>query len=1575
VITLGKKPIQFKLKADFKDTLSKKPTKWGYEGLSEFTFYRTYARKKENGRLETWPECVVRVIEGMFSILKTHAITSHLPWDEKRAHKLAEEAAIRLFELKWTPPGRGLWIMGTDYMWERGAMSLYNCTYASTEDIDSELSKPFAYVMDTMMCGVGSGYDTLGAGKILVRKPQGDPELIVVEDTREGWVEAISCLIDSYFEEGSNPVTIDVSRVRPYGTDIKGFGGVASGPEPLVQGFNGIKEILETRDGQLLTSGDIVSIMGVIGKIVVAGNVRRCLPATAKIMTSEGLKTIADIRAGDYVVTGGKEHLVLEQAYSGKQNTIILKHRAGKLECTPNHRVAVYNSIGSYEFKAARDIKVGDRLVWDTAGYDGSKQLLPALEETLHFNATPFSIPSEVTTDIAWLIGIIQGDGYIGPKDIEIATITSELDVLEKCNTIFADNFGIKGKITKVKDKNAFRLRIHSASLARWFASHVKKPNSSIHIPAFITDSTRSVRAAYLAGLFDSDGRGRSDGVIEQVTTIYASLKDEVISLLASLGIGVSVYKVDRSKQENCSDAYSVKITGNTNRKTWANLVSKYIVTDKLVYSEGKAKSPIDFSYPVSWFEEKPSGYKKDGNVLVSSSLIEPDTYYPTEVVEILSGRNTDTYDIEVKDVKQFTTDGIVVHNSALIALGDGRDEGYVTIKNWDKNPVGMGIRAPEEMALESQAHYDAYNSWETSWDEKSAIAKLYQDRVWSWKLGGWLWASNNSLYAVPGQDYSSYVDSIAQNGEPGFFWLDTARNYGRLKDGVKTDDLHVKGCNPCVSGDTMIAVADGRNAVSIKQLAEEGKDIPVYCVNDLGQTTVSLAQHPRVTGKNKQLYKVTLDDGTSIRATDNHEFYLPSGERRPLRDLTVGTSLMARRKWVAQMKPKSQDYVWVSHSDNNNKNKAEHRLFAEFVLGRKLTTDEVVHHKNYKGLNNSLDNLEVMTSADHDELHAAGMRGEKNPYHRMTSEWKEHFHKPKFGADNGMFGKQHSEAAKQVIGDKSKLRWQDPSYREKMSIAIKATMAKEETKLKLSDAMKDRYNSCERIVITEDEINGVIERKETNWVSSGKLYFVLKTDLIDGQEFIVPFADRHINTRNAENGFALQAISANRTKHAKAKEKISLLVDEVKKYIVTNTKIPTSIETASIAKSLDFDYRIKSDMVKIAKASDVLSLLAEELNIDSSIFNPYSLKNKEYNTQVAKQVLSNDAFSYNHKIVSIELDAVEDVYCMTVPAYSNFCVIGDDGVTAAGKPRYSLIPVANCAEIQLESYEVCNLNENYPASHNDYWDFQRTLKFSYLYSKAVTLLPTHWKETNAIIAKNRRIGSSVSGIQEAFIKFGRKEFLNWLDGAYDYVTYLDKKYSSWLGVPQSVRKTTVKPSGTVSLLAGALPGIHHTESSSYYRTVRLSANSPIVDILKASNYRIEPAASDPTRTLVVYFPVLVSEKLPSKKDVSIWQQFKDVSDLQKVWADNMVSVTVTFGSSEVSQIAPCLSAFDSELKSVSLLPYSDHGYVQAPYIAADRSEVEAYAATLLPLDFSQLTDEGDNAESNKFCSNDGCAI
>jgi hypothetical protein len=112
-----------------------------------------------------------------------------------------------------------------------------------------------------------------------------------------------------------------------------------------------------------------------------------------------------------------------------------------------------------------------------------------------------------------------------------------------------------------------------------------------------------------------------------------------------------------------------------------------------------------------------------------------------------------------------------------------------------------------------------------------------------------------------------------------------------------------------------------------------------------------------------------------------------------------------------------------------------------------------------------------------------------------------------------------------------------------------------------------------------------------------------------------------------------------------------------------------------------------------------------------------------------------------------------------------------------------------------------------------------------------------------------------------------------------------------------------------------------------------------------------------------------------SKKDVSMWEQFANAADLQEYFADNQVSITITFTKAEESQIARALSCFDRKLKGVSLLPISEHGYAQAPYTPASREEIESYAATLMPLDFSSLTEEGEDADANKYCDSSGCAI
>ena len=654
--------------------------------LSLLTIAHTLV-KQPNGNLETWADCVIRVIEGFFSILKTNAVSSYITWDEKRAHKLAEEAAERLFAFKWMPPGRGLWMMGTPFIWDKGGAALNNCAFVSTEDIDAEMSKSFAFLMDMSMLGVGVGFDTKGAGKIASNIPAGSPEFIKVEDSREGWVEAISCLIDSYLEEGSAPVEIDTSEVRAYGEPINGFGGVASGPEPLVQGFNGIKDVLRKRansNDPLITSVDITDIMNIIGKIVVAGNVRR----------------------------------------------------------------------------------------------------------------------------------------------------------------------------------------------------------------------------------------------------------------------------------------------------------------------------------------------------------------------------------------------------TAEIAFGEPTDLDFMTMKDWQRAGVETGSMAPEELADFSKEDYDTYNA---DWNARGEIAKRYADHDWSYKFGGWRWASNNSIFAEVGQDYTDAARSIAVSGEPGFAWLENMQKYSRMKDPADWKDRRVKGGNPCL-------------------------------------------------------------------------------------------------------------------------------------------------------------------------------------------------------------------------------------------------------------------------------------------------------------------------------------------------------------------------------------------------------------------------------------------------------------------------------------------------EQSLESYELCCLVETFPAKHTDYWDYQRTLKFAYLYAKAVTLMATHWPDTNDVIKRNRRIGASQSGIQEAIMKFGRRVYLDeFCDRAYTYVQYVDRKYSEWMGVPLSRKSTSVKPSGTVSLVAGALPGIHYAEADAYYRTVRLATISPLVGILKEAGYRIEPAVSDPVRTVVVYFPVLHEEGTVAKTSVSIWEQFANAVDLQHYWADNQVSITITFKQEEADQIARALSCFDSRLKGVSLLPLSEHGYAQAPYIATPREEIEEYAATLKPLNFAHL--------------------
>lgn len=297
------------------------------------------------------------------------------------------------------------------------------------------------------------------------------------------------------------------------------------------------------------------------------------------------------------------------------------------------------------------------------------------------------------------------------------------------------------------------------------------------------------------------------------------------------------------------------------------------------------------------------------------------------------------------------------------------------------------------------------------------------------------------------------------------------------------------------------------------------------------------------------------------------------------------------------------------------------------------------------------------------------------------------------------------------------------------------------------------------------------------------------------------------------------------------------------------------------------------------------------------------------------------------------------------------------------------------CMEQILESYELCCLVETFPSNHDSAEEFYETLKFAYLYAKTVTLIPTHEPRTNAVMLRNRRIGVSQSGIEMAKAKFGSDIYYQqFCDKGYETVKNWDKIYSRWLCIPMSKRVTSVKPSGTVSLLAGVTPGVHYDHAEYYLRTIRVAKNSPFVSKLKQAGYRVEDAVTDPGNTCVAYFPIKANNFRKSKDSVTIWEQLNNVAKMQYYWADNSVSCTITFKEHEAADIPEAIDMFRDKLKAVSFLPLMNHGYEQAPYQTIDKQTYLENIKHLKDFSFSDKIEEEDRS-FDKYCSGEACEI
>lgn len=328
-------------------------------------------------------------------------------------------------------------------------------------------------------------------------------------------------------------------------------------------------------------------------------------------------------------------------------------------------------------------------------------------------------------------------------------------------------------------------------------------------------------------------------------------------------------------------------------------------------------------------------------------------------------------------------------------------------------------------------------------------------------------------------------------------------------------------------------------------------------------------------------------------------------------------------------------------------------------------------------------------------------------------------------------------------------------------------------------------------------------------------------------------------------------------------------------------------------------------------------------------------------------------------RVVSVERLGVEDVYDATVPSAHCFNANG--------------LIVHNCGEIGLENGEACCLSEQFICRIHEIDVWKDVAYLAYKLAKTISCHAPSDPVSKEVVDRNHRLGNSVTGVQQAYW-WGPKHF----DAVYRHIEQADEHYSKVLGVNKSIKLTTGKPSGTLSLLpeydGGLLtPGVNDGFAEYQIRRVRFAADDPLIDVCRAHGYHVEPVRNldgqEDFNTLVVSFPC----RQKGGKQTSAIHQLKRHRLLQTYWADNAVSTTVYYRAEELDGIKAYLKReLPRSIKSVSFLLHDEHGFEQAPLEELTREQYEEMRAKTTPIT-SNVTTTGEIGSLE--CSSGACPI
>ena len=260
------------------------------------------------------------------------------------------------------------------------------------------------------------------------------------------------------------------------------------------------------------------------------------------------------------------------------------------------------------------------------------------------------------------------------------------------------------------------------------------------------------------------------------------------------------------------------------------------------------------------------------------------------------------------------------------------------------------------------------------------------------------------------------------------------------------------------------------------------------------------------------------------------------------------------------------------------------------------------------------------------------------------------------------------------------------------------------------------------------------------------------------------------------------------------------------------------------------------------------------------------------------------------------------------------------------------------CGEQLLHDRESCNLAEVFPAQFASNLDPATAFRLVTRYCLRQRLTPLSDPISREVGLKNMRIGVGLGGICD----------FDWepstLAGWYSLCRKEADDYADELGVQRPITVTTVKPSGTISLLNGSSPGQHAPHAPYYLRRTRIAKNDPMAHAMMEAGVPFEEDIYDKSRhTWVFSFPMKAPHNVVSAQTETIRDQFRRQRLVQEWWADNAVSATLNFDAeTEREELAACLKEFVPHLKSTACLPKS-HGYSQPPYEAIDAETYSKY--------------------------------